>query len=354
MKAIVLHEFGGPEVMQFEEISTPEPGLRDVLIEVHNVSVNVTLDIAFRKGLYPVKPAFPHVMGTDAAGIVVAIGDAVTKVKPGDRVAVHTPLPSEQRVPGHEADDPGLRGLVGLSIWGGYAEFASIPATNVFAIPDNLAYPEATVIMRHLPTARHLLHTKARLREGEWVLVMGATGGLASCCLQVAKLMGARVIAAAGSDERVQIAQDDFGAHYGVNYRTQDLATEVMKITDGHGADVVAENVGDPELWTGATNSLAILGRLVTAGAHAGGEVTLNLANLYRKRQTIYGSPACDFADVEWAMDVAEQGNIRAPIIDRILPLHEAAEAHWLVEQRVPVGKVLLDPIQSKDHPTVN
>ena len=354
MKAIVLHEFGGPEVLRFEEIATPDLQPDEVLIRVHNVSVNVTLDVTFRKGLYPVKPELPHVMGTDAAGEVVAVGADVTKVKPGDRVAVHTPLPSDERVPGHEADDPGLRGLVGLSIWGGYADFASIPATNVFAIPDNLPYPEACVIMRHLPTARHLLHTKGRLKEDEWVLVMGATGGLASCCVQVSKLMGAKVIAAAGSDERVQIAQEDFGAHYGVNYRTQDLAAEVMKITDGHGADVVAENVGDPELWTGATDSLAILGRLVTAGAHAGGEVKLNLANLYRKRQTIYGSPACDFADVEWAMEIAEQGKIRAPIIDRIMPLHEAAEAHRLVEQRVPVGKVLLDPIQSKDHPTVN
>ena len=354
MKAIVLHEFGGPEVLCFEEVSIPDPLPDEVLIKVHNVSVNVTLDIAFRKGLYPVKPEFPHVMGTDAAGEVVAIGSAVTKLKPGDRVGVHTPLPSEECVPGHEAEDPGRRRLVGLSIWGGYAEYASIPASNVFAIPDNIPYPEATVIMRHLPTARHLLHAKGRLKEGEWVLVMGATGGLASCCVQVAKLMGAKVIAAAGSDERVQRAQNDFGAHYGVNYRSQDLATEVLKITNGHGADVVAENIGDPELWIGATDSLAELGRLVTAGAHAGGEVKLNLANLYRKRQTIYGNPTCDFADIDWAMAAAEQGTIRAPIIDRILPLHEAAEAHRLVEQRVPVGKVLLDPIQSKDHPTAN
>jgi NADPH2:quinone reductase len=354
MKAVVMHEYGGPEVLRFEEIATPDPQPGEVLIKVHNVSVNVTLDVMFRKGFYPVKPALPHVMGTDPVGEVVAIGSAVTKLKPGDRVCVHTPLPSEERVPGHEADDPGVHGLVGLSIWGGYAEFASIPATNVFAIPDNLAYPEASVIMRHLPTARHLLHAKGRLKEGEWVLVMGATGGLASCCVQVAKLMGAKVIAAAGSDERVQLAQESFGADYGVNYRTQDLAAEVMKITEGHGADVVAENIGDPELWTGATNSLAILGRLVTAGAHAGGEVKLNLANLYRKRQTIYGSPACDFADVEWAMAMAEKGTIRAPIIDRIMPLHEAVEAHRLVEQRVPVGKVLLDPFQSKDHPTEN
>lgn len=354
MKAVVIREFGGPEVLCFEEILTPEPQPSEVLIKVHNVSVNVTLDVIFRKGFYPVKPAFPHVMGTDPVGEVVAVGSAVTKLKPGDRVGVHTPISSESCVPGQEANDPGRLGLVGLDIWGGYAEFASIPESNVFAIPDNLSYPEASVIMRHLPTARHLLHAKGRLKEGEWVLVMGATGGLASCCVQVAKLMGAQVIAAAGADERVQQAQEHYGAHHGVNYRTQDLAEEVMKITNGHGADVVSENIGDPELWTGAMDSLAALGRLVTAGAHAGGEVKLNLANLYRKRQTIYGSPACDFADIAWAMTEAEKGTIRAPIIDRILPLHEAVQAHQLVEQRVPVGKVLLDPIQSKDYPTAN
>ena len=186
------------------------------------------------------------------------------------------------------------------------------------------------------------------------MLVMGATGGLASCCVQVAKRMGATVIAAAGADDRVQKAIDLFGADYGVNYRTQDLAAEVMKLTDGHGADVVTESIGDPVLWQGAMNSLASQGRLVTAGAHAGSDVMINLTKLYIGRQRIIGSPGSDFADVEWAMAAAHEGSIRAPIIDRIMPLHEAAAAHDLVEQRLPVGKLLLDPIQSKDHPTLN
>jgi NADPH:quinone reductase-like Zn-dependent oxidoreductase len=354
MKAVVLHEFGGPEVLQFEKIATPDPLPGEVLIKVHNVSVNVTLDVIFRKGLYPRKPTFPHVIGTDPVGEIVAIGDNVTKLKLGDRVCTHSAIPSELCVPGHEADDPGIFTLIGLDRWGGYAEYVSLPESVVFAIPDNLTFPDAAVIMRHLPTARHLLHAEARLKKGEWVLVMGATGGLASCCVQVAKLMGANVIAAAGSDERVQKAQEMFGADYGVNYRAQDLAAEVKKITDGHGADVVTENIGDPELWQGAIDSLAAPGRLVTAGAHAGSEVKLNLATLYRRRQTIIGNPLADFADVEWATAATDKGSIRAPIVDRIMPLHEAAEAHRLVEQRVPVGKILLDTIQSKNHPTAN
>ena len=354
MKAIVLHEYGKPEVLRFEETATPEPAPGEALIEVHNVSVNVTLDIKLRKGLYPMKPALPHVMGTDPVGMVVAIGSGVTNVKPSDRVGVHTVIRSEVCVPGREADDPGPWQLIGIHRWGGYAEFASVPAENAFVLPDTLSYPEATVIVRHLPTARHLLHSKAGLREGEWVLVMGATGGLASCCVQVAKRMGATVIAAAGADDRVQKAIDLFGADYGVNYRTQDLAAEVMKLTDGRGADVVTESIGDPVLWQGAMNSLASQGRLVTAGAHAGSDVMINLTKLYIGRQRIIGSPGSDFADVEWAMAAAHEGSIRAPIIDRIMPLHEAAAAHDLVEQRLPVGKLLLDPIQSKDHPTLN
>lgn len=351
MKAIILPDYGTPEILRFTEVATPEPGPGEVLIKVHNVSVNVTLDIILRKGNYPMKPPLPHVMGIDPVGEVTALGSGVTEHNPGDRVGVHTLIRSELCTPGLEAEDPAPFRVIGIHRWGGYAEYVTVPAQNAFALPDALDYPEATVIVRHLPTARHLLDSKAGLREGEWALIMGATGGLASCCVQVAKRLGARVIAAAGTDDRVQLAMDTFGADYGVNYRSQDLAAEVMRITDGHGADVVTDSIGDAVLWQGAMDSLASQGRLVTAGAHAGTEVTINLTKLYIGRQRIIGSPACNFSDVEWAMAAAADGSIRPPIIDRILPLHEAAAAHELVEQRVPVGKILLDPLQSAGHP---
>jgi NADPH:quinone reductase len=352
MKAIVLHEYGGPEVLRFEDVATPEPKPGEILIKVRNVSVNVTLDIMLRSGVYPMKPTLPHVMGTDPVGEVVALGAGLAKdFALGDRVAVHTPMPSPDCVPGAEADDPGIDRLFGIHCWGGYAEYAVIPEGNAFAIPENLSFPEATVIMRHLPTARHLLFAKAGLCAGEWVLVMGATGGLASCCVQVAKRMGATVIAAAGADDRVRMAMENFGADHGINYRQQDLAAEVMKLTGGRGVNVVTESIGDAELWPGAMASLGKHGRLVTAGAHGGGQVTLDLRMMYIKRQRIIGSPGCDFADIEWALDAARDGSIRAPIVDRVMPLHQAAEAHRLVEGRVPVGKLLLDPIQSAGQP---
>ncbi|NQU70917.1 MAG: zinc-binding dehydrogenase [Rhodospirillales bacterium] len=352
MKAIVLREYGGPEMLRFEEVATPEPKPGEILIKVRNVSVNVTLDIILRKGLYPMKPTLPHVMGTDPVGEIVALGGGLSKdFKIGDRVAVHTPMTSPDCVPGQEADDPGIDRLFGIHCWGGYAEYAAIPEANAFPIPENLSYPEATVIMRHLPTARHMLYRKAELKEGEWVLIMGATGGLASCCVQVAKRMGATVIAAAGADDRVQKAIDIFGADHGINYRSQDLAAEVMELTGGRGVNVVTDSIGDAELWPGAMGSLGKLGRLVTAGAHGGGQVALNLRMMYIKRQRIIGTPGCDFADIEWALNAARDGSILAPIVDRIMPLHEAAQAHKLVEGRVPVGKLLLDPTLSADHP---
>ena len=342
MKAIVLREFGGPEVLKSEEIEAPEPGPGEVLIRVHNVSVNVTLDILMRRGLHPYKPAFPHVLGVDPTGEVVALGPGVERPAVGDRAAVHLHLRSPDCPPGREAEDAG-DGLIGIHRWGGYAEYIAVPAENAFVIPDALSSADACVVVRHLPTARHMLYKKAELAAGETILVMGATGGLGSCCIQVAKRLGATVIGAAGADDRVAKGIE-FGADHGVNYRSQNLAEEVMKLTDGKGVDVVAENIGDPELFPAALESLARFGRMVTAGAHGGGKVTLDISRLYLRRIRIIGTPGCDFSDIEWSMEAAKDGSVRPPVIDRIMPLAEAVAAHRLIESREPVGKLLLDP----------
>jgi NADPH:quinone reductase-like Zn-dependent oxidoreductase len=346
LKAIVLREFGPPEVLKLEDIPTPVPGPGEILVKVHAVSVNVTLDIAVRKGVYARKPPFPHVLGCDPTGEVAALGAGVSRREVGERVSVHAVTRSPRCTPGHEADDPSFGAIIGVNRWGGYAEYAVVPAENAFTLPPALSFPEAAVIMRHMPTARHQLHCRAGLKAGEWVLVMGAAGGLASCCIQVAKRMGATVIGAAGSDEHVATAIA-FGADHGINYRAQDLAAEVMKLTGGEGVHVVTENVGDPDLWTGAVNSLRPLGRLVTAGAHAGGKVALDLRTLYLKRLRLIGDPLCDFPDIEWALKEAQDGSVRPPVIAKILPLSEAAEAHRLIEARAVSGKVLLDPTRT-------
>ena len=232
--------------------------------------------------------------------------------------------------------------MLGVQRWGGYAEYLKVPVTNCVRLPGRLPFADATVITRHFPLAFGECHL-AELRAGDWALVMGAAGGLGSCLVQVAKNLDARTIAAAGTDRRVEVALS-LGAEFGVNYRTHDLQREIMRITSGRGVDVVFENIGEPALWAGAFNSLAAGGRLVTVGAHGGGFVTLDIRRLYQQRlRVISGLGFERREDLERALQLAGAGAFRV-LIDRVLPLHDAAAAHRLVETNEPLGKVILDP----------
>jgi NADPH:quinone reductase-like Zn-dependent oxidoreductase len=344
LKAIILKEFGGPEVLRLEEVPVPQLAADEILLKVHSVSVNRTLDLIVRAGKYPVKIELPHVLGADPAGEVAAIGGDVPQFTAGDRVAVISAAPCQQCGPclrGEEANCVNGK-RIGVDRWGGYAEFIALPARHAVKLPDEISFAEGTVITRHFPMAFNLLASKADIKPGEWVLVMGATGALGSCCVQVAKMLGARVIAGVGADERVAVTMG-YGAHFGINYRKQDLAEEVMKLTDGRGVAVVCENIADPTLWPGAFNSLAMGGRLVTAGAHGGGAVNLDVKRLYMKRLRVIGAAGTHSADVAKALAAAAAGKIRA-IIDRTLPLREAAEAHCILESNQTLGKIILDP----------
>jgi NADPH:quinone reductase len=344
MKAIVVREFGGPDVLHLEDLPTPKPDVGEILVQVHSVSVNRTLDCVVRAGKYPVKIQLPHVLGVDPAGEIVEVGDSVTNFKHGDRVAVISATPCQKCarcLKGDEANCVDSK-RIGVDLWGGYAEYISVPSRYAVKLPNELSFGEGTVITRHFPMAFNLLATKADVRSGESVLVMGATGALGSSCVQVAKMLGAKVIAGAGTDERVELAKS-YGANLGINYRTHDLAKEIMRLTENEGVDVVCENISDPTLWPAALASLAINGRLVTAGAHGGGTVTLDVKRLYMRRLRIIGTAGTNSADVQTALDAASQGRIRA-IINRTMPLGAAAEAHRIVEQNQIAGKIILDP----------
>jgi NADPH:quinone reductase-like Zn-dependent oxidoreductase len=347
MKAIVIEEFGGPEVMRMAEVAEPVAVRGEIVIKVLSVSVNRTLDCVVRAGKYPVTIQMPHVLGVDPAGEVVEVGAGVHKFRPGDRVATISIIPClncKQCLKGLEANCLRSQHL-GLHRWGGYAEYVAVPERSAFKIPDNLTCAEGTVITRHFPMAFNLLASKTVVTPGEWVLVMGAAGALGSCCIQVAKMLGANVIAAAGAHERVALGLK-YGADCGVNYREQDLAKGVMKFTDDQGVDVVCENIADPTLWPGAFDSLAIGGRIVTAGAHGGGTVTLDVKQLYLRRQSIIGAAGTNPADVEKALQAAAMGKIRA-IRHQVMPLREAAAAHRIVEANQITGKIILDPGQN-------
>ncbi len=335
MKAIAFHEFGPPEVLRLEEFPTPAPGPRDVVVQVHVVSVNRTLDLAVRAGQYARRPPLPHVLGVDPCGVVAAVGTDVTTRRVGDRVVCSTFVGKQPN---------GAPIILGVSTWGGYAEYVRLPAHATYLMPGALDFPTAVVVARHAPLAFTQLRDRAQVKSGEWVLVMGAAGGLGSIAVQVAKHLGAQVIAAAGSDARVDSARQ-LGADAGVNYRTQDLTAEVRRITGGAGVNVVLDNIGDPELFPKAFATLAFGGRLATAGGHGGGLVTLDVKHLYLNRITLFGEAYHTEENVEPSLKLAAEGELKV-LVDQVLPLSQAAHAHRLVEERSGIGKILLDPTQ--------
>lgn len=343
MKAIVMHEFGGPEVLRYEEVTTPEVGPDDVLVEVRAVSVNRTLDMVVREKKYVRQPKLPHILGVDPSGVIVEVGENVTDRKVGDRVFCSVFIPTDD--PGAHLVLPGLGPVefLGVTMWGGYAQYVKVPARTVIPIPDNISFHDATVIGRHLATATNQVEGVCKVKAGDTILVMGASGGLGSAAIQVARWNGATVIAAAGSDERVTAAVG-VGADHGINYRTHDLTEEVMKITDGKGVQAVCENVADPELFGKALYSMSHGATMVTAGNASGNiEVPLDIRRLYLFQLHIVGEPREQPGGLARAFEKAGEGGVKT-IIDKVMPLSRAAEAHRRVASREGIGKVVLDP----------
>ncbi len=334
MKAMVIRQFGPPDVMVMEDVPTPEAGPGEVVIEVHAVSVNRTLDVRVRAGKYERPVTLPHVVGVDPSGVIVQVGKDVMTRRVGDRVS------TSPNIKPPTANSPPV--MLGVQVWGGYAEYVKIPAGLTHLVPAGLEFPAATVVTRHAPIAFHLLRDRVKLQGGEWILVMGASGGLGSAGLQVAKQLGATVIAGAGSDERVASALA-FGADFGVNYRAADLTSEVKRLSGGRGVDVVFENVGDTVMFPKAFACLARHGRLITAGSHSGEKVPLDVSQLYINQNIIIGATGYTAADVDLALKSASEGRFKV-MIDRILPLSEAPLAHRLIEQNATSGKIILSP----------
>lgn len=343
MKAIVLRRYGPPDVLQYEEVPDPEPRAGEIRIRVGAATVNRVLDVAFRGGKQVQDGiTLPVIPGVDCAGVVDRIGEGVTRWRVGDRVAATGVMPLDP-CPEDGGGYGGQRGMMGVRRPGGFAERVTVPAAVATAVPDGLDFHQAAVIIRHAPTAWKLLFDCAALKASETVLIMGAAGNLGSLGIEIAKnVIGATVIAAAGDDARVELGLK-LGADHGINYISSDIRAEVMRVTEGGGVDVLYDNIGNPKVLPQAFRCLRLGGRMVTAGAHAGPVVPLDLSHLYRNDIIIRGTHGSNAGDRAKCFAAAADGKISARIA-RVLPLSQAAKAHRLIESGEELGKIVLDP----------
>ncbi|HMH45568.1 MAG TPA: zinc-binding dehydrogenase, partial [Pyrinomonadaceae bacterium] len=299
------------------------------------------LDVWVRNGLPGITIPLPHILGCDVAGVVREVGDLVTSTKPGDEVMVQ-PGVSCGHCPeclagcDNMCDD---YDIIGYRRDGGYAEFVAVPGVNVIPKPKNLSWEEAAALPLVTLTAWHMLMARAHLQPGEDVLVHAAGSGVGSLGIQIAKLLGARVIATASSEEKLAKARE-LGADACVNYSRDDWPKQVKRLTNGRGVDVVFEHTGEVT-WPGSILSLKKGGRLVTCGATSGFDARTDLRHVFYRHLTILGSMMGSKADLLAAMKFIESGQIRA-VVDRVLPLAEARKAHELMEDRAQFGKLVL------------
>ncbi len=342
MKAAIFKQHGGPDVLEFADV--PEPTLRPdhVHIQVKTCALN-HLDIFVRNGLPGIEIPLPHILGNDIAGVVLKSGELVTWVKPGDEVMVQPGVSC-----GHcEACLSGRDNLcreydiVGYRRDGGYAELVAVPGVNVFPKPDGLSWEDAAALPLVTVTAWHMLVTRADIKPGEDVLVHAAGSGVGSIAIQIAKLHGARVITTASSEEKLAKARE-LGADETINYTRDDWPKEVKRLTDRRGVDVVFEHTGS-ETWQGSISSLKNNGRLVTCGATSGFDARTDLRQVFYRHLTILGSFMGSKAELLEAMKFVRTGKIRA-VVDRVLPLSEARQAHEVIESRGQFGKIVLRP----------
>jgi NADPH:quinone reductase-like Zn-dependent oxidoreductase len=342
MRAVVIEEHGGRDKLKLTDFPDPAPGAGDVLVRVRACGLN-HLDLLVREGRVPVPVPMPHILGCEVAGHVAALGDGLTddRLYVGQPVAVLTRI-SCGRCEYCRAQQDNLcleSRAVGLATHGGYAEYVRVPARNVIPLPEAVSCEDAAASVMSMLTAWHMLLTRAQLRSGETLLVIAAGSGIGSAAIQIGRMVGARVIATAASDDKLERAWG-LGADEAVNTTRSDLVAEVRRLTDKRGVDVVFEHVG-AATFSRSVDCMARNGRLVTCGAHTGREVTLDLWTLFAKQLQLVGSYLGTRGELRELLQVMATGRLR-PVIDRRFTLDQAAEAHRVLEERQQFGKLLL------------
>lgn len=320
MKAILVYEFGGPEVMHFEELPTPKPGPGQVLVAVKAAGVN-PVDTYIRSGTYARKPKLPYTPGTDGAGVVEAVGDGVKRVKPGDGV------------------------YTAITLSGTYAQYALALESQVHRLPERASFAQGAGVYIPYATAYRALHHFARARGAETLLIHGASGGVGIAAMQIARTMGMSVIGTAGSEKGRELVKKE-GAHHVLDHRARGYLDEILKLTEGRGVDVILEMLANVNLGNDL-KLLAIRGRVVVIGSR--GDVTITPRDLMGRDAAVYGFTLWNIPEDEAASTHAaliaglENGTLR-PVVGKELPLAEAPRAHKEVMEPGAYGKIVLIP----------
>jgi alcohol dehydrogenase len=337
LRALVLREHGGNDMLRLEtDFPDPTPGEGDVVIRVRACSLNYH-DVFTRRGMPGIKIAMPAIMGLDVAGEITAIGRGVTGWSVGDCVLAD-PI---NRVEG---------GLIGETVHGGLAEYCRVRAHQLIRIPDGVSFPDAAVLPCAYGTALRMMYTNGHVTAGEKVLILGASGGVGICCLQLAKIAGAEVVACAGTDEKATRLRA-LGADHTINYTTQDFVKEIYALygkpnrrgsgTD-RGVDVVVNYTGG-ETWVNSLRVLRVGGRLLTCGATAGFNPKEDLRFIWTFELKVLGSNGWMRGDVLQLLDMVQSGRIKG-IVDATLPLEQGPDAIQRLESRAVFGKIVVTP----------
>jgi zinc-binding alcohol dehydrogenase/oxidoreductase len=322
VKAVRIHEDGGPEVLRYEDVADPQPDAGEVLIRLRAASLN-HLDIWLRRGL-PSVPK-PRILGADGAGVVAGVGEGVDGFGEGARVVLNPGLDDGGRIVGEHMD-------------GTHAELIAIPADYVHALPDGISFEEAAAFPLVFVTAYRMLVTRAALRPGEWVLVWGVGSGVATASLSIAKALGANVVVTSTSDEKLARARE-LGADAALR-TDEDVGAAVKELTEGRGVDLVVEHIGEAT-WKTSLQAVGRGGRITVCGATSGPNPPANLHRIFWKQLTVLGSTMGTREDFRGVYELVTTGRV-SPVVDRVFPLAEAATAHEYLENGRQFGKVVL------------
>ncbi len=340
-EAMVIRSTGDVDVLERATIELPELGPRQVRVRVRAVAVN-HLDIWTRRGLPHVRYEFPHRLGADIAGVVEAVGPGAVGAKVGDAVVINPGLSCgacEKCLLGQDVFCRSYR-ILGENTQGGYAQHVHVPDANLLPMPRGLDFAQAAAIPLCFLTAWQMVVHKAEVRAGQTVLVQAAGSGVSSAAIQIAKMLGARVLTTTSTEEKAARARA-LGADEVIDYTTQDFVAECKRLTNKRGVDVVIEHVGG-EVFTKSILAAAWGGRVVTCGATTGFEAPVDLRHVFFRQVEILGSTMGSKGDLFGILRLVEEGKLE-PVVDRVLPLWEAREAHRLLEARKVFGKIVLD-----------